>query len=226
MTQPQRSPPSAASAWTCTPHRTAPPSGALAPAVLCALAFACAHGLGEPPPVRTRLPDVQALSHGAPTLWQRFEAEEERPRLLILASPTCTDCLHGVSVVKEQVLAKAPPALRAFVVWVPALEDDDRISAAAASGLLPDEVEQYWDEGGRLSRALGGVLQIPPGRGRNEAVGLAWDVYLLYAPRRLADQSPYLWMHQLAQVPPSQAQRLDGRRLRARLDELLPPVRH
>lgn len=126
-------------------------------------------------------------------------------------------------MVKEQVLARAPPALRAFVVWVPVLEDDDRISAAAASGLLPDEVEQFWDEGGQLSRALGGVLQLPPGRGRSEAVGVAWDVYLLYAPHRLADQPPYLWMHQLAQVPRSQAPRLDGRLLRARIDELLPP---
>jgi hypothetical protein len=55
----------------------------------CALALACAHGPGgDAKALRTLLPDAQALSHGAPTLWQRFEAEAGRPRLLILASPT------------------------------------------------------------------------------------------------------------------------------------------
>jgi hypothetical protein len=55
----------------------------------CALALACAHGTGrdEKAP-RTLLPDAQALSYGAPTLWQRFESEAGKPRLLILASPT------------------------------------------------------------------------------------------------------------------------------------------
>ena len=55
----------------------------------CALALACAHGTGEGEKApRTLLPDAQALSHGAPTLWQRFESEVGKPRLLILASPT------------------------------------------------------------------------------------------------------------------------------------------
>ena len=43
------------------------------------------------------------------------------------------------------------------------------------------------------------------------------------APHRLADPPPYLWMHQLPQVARSQAPRLDGRLLRARVDELVPP---
>lgn len=85
MTQPERSSPS--------PSRSPPPAAARARlaagwAVALAFALACAHGPGEPPPLRTRLPDAQALSHGAPTLWQRFEAEEGRPRLLVMASPT------------------------------------------------------------------------------------------------------------------------------------------
>jgi hypothetical protein len=125
-------------------------------------------------------------------------------------------------VVKRQVLSRAPPALRAYVVWVPVLEDDDPVSAAAASGLLPDEVEQFWDNGARLSRALGGLLAIPPRAGEPLGHGLAWDVYLLYAPGKLADAAPYLWMHQLAQVGRAQAPRLDGKLLRSRLDELLP----
>jgi len=125
-------------------------------------------------------------------------------------------------VVKNQVLTRAPPALRTYVVWVPVLEDDDRISAAAASGLLPDEVEQFFDDGARLSNALGGLLAIPPRRGETLDHGLAWDVYLLYAPGKLADATPYLWMHQLAQVSRAQAPRLDGKLLRSRLDELLP----
>jgi hypothetical protein len=125
-------------------------------------------------------------------------------------------------VVKRQVLSQAPAALRTYVVWVPVLEDDDRVSAAAASGLLPDEVEQFWDDGARLSRALGGLLAIPPRAGEALDHGLAWDVYLLYAPGKLADAAPYLWMHQLAQVGRAQAPRLDGKLLRSRLDELLP----
>jgi hypothetical protein len=69
--------------------KTSPAPAALLLGLACALALACAHGTGgdEKAP-RTLLPDAQALSHGAPTLWQRFESEAGKPRLLILASPT------------------------------------------------------------------------------------------------------------------------------------------
>lgn len=53
----------------------------------CALALGCAHGRDAEAP-RTRLPDAQALSHGGPSLWTSFEAEEGHPRLLLLVSPT------------------------------------------------------------------------------------------------------------------------------------------
>jgi hypothetical protein len=70
------------------PNRS-PALGGLLVGLACALALACAHGPGgDAKAPRTLLPDAQALSHGAPTLWQRFEAETGRPRLLILASPT------------------------------------------------------------------------------------------------------------------------------------------
>ena len=125
------------------------------------------------------------------------------------------------------MLRRAPASLRTFVVWVPAVEDDDPISALAAGALLGDDVEQFFDDGAQLSRALGAALRIPfsgDGRGgRGGAAGLALEVYLLYAPGTLADAPPYFWMTQLSQVPRGQAPRLDGRLLRARLDELVPP---
>jgi hypothetical protein len=90
-------------------------------------------------------------------------------------------------VVREEVLRSAPASLRTYVVWVPVLDDDDRISASAASGLLPDEAaEQFFDPDAQLARALGNVLRIPPHKETPESApaphGLAWDVYLLYAP--------------------------------------------
>ena len=121
-------------------------------------------------------------------------------------------------MVQEEVLRHAPASLRTFVVWVPVLEDDDTISATAAGGLLGDDVAQFFDDGAQLSRALGTQLHIP--------AGLAWDVYLLYAPGTLADAPPYFWMTQLQKVSREQAPRLDGKLLRARLDELLPPGAH
>lgn len=126
-----------------------------------------------------------------------------------------------MSVVRDAVLARTRGDLRAYVVWTKILDEDDLAAARAAAASLDDpRVVQLWDGGAELARDLGAALRIPRREPEDGAGGLAWDVYLLYGPgARWADAppAPTFWMDQLRQVPPSQAPRLDGEALRARV---------
>jgi hypothetical protein len=72
-----------------TSRRSARP---LALLFLLAVAAACAGArterAAEVKSAHAGLPDAEALSHGAPSLWQRFDADRAHPRLVVLASPT------------------------------------------------------------------------------------------------------------------------------------------
>lgn len=117
-------------------------------------------------------------------------------------------------MVDEAVLRRGAPGLRAYVVWVPILDGDDRRAASAAAARWP-AARHFWDEGGHLSRAVGRLLGVPRD-------GRAWDVYLVYprAARWTAGgpPRPAAWLHQLAGVDPAVAPVLDGERLRAAIE--------
>jgi len=156
--------------------------------------------------------------HGA--LAEDFNRAAASVRILVLASPTCPDCLAGVATVRDEVLRDInDPALRLMVVWLPVLDDDDLAAAQKAARSLHDpRVSQYWDDGRRLGEAMGVTLKIP--RRHHAGFGFAWDVYLLY-PRGAtwpawldAPPAPPFFMHQLSSLSTSPIPLLDANALR------------
>ncbi len=111
------------------------------------------------------------------------------------------------------------PDLRAYVVWLPILPDDDAAAAARASARCAGpRVLHYWDPDRALGDALGKALAIPP---RRDGPRVAWDVYLLFRPGARWGSAPAFWMQQLDGVPPTIAPRLDVATLRDRVNALL-----
>lgn len=108
--------------------------------------------------------------------------------------------------------------LRAYVVWVPILPDDDAAAAARAAQRFTDpRVIHYWDEGRALGDALGETLALPS-REAGRAHGAAWDVYLVYGRGARWGEAPSSWMQQLDGLPVTRAPKLNGDALRARLE--------
>jgi hypothetical protein len=127
-------------------------------------------------------------------------------------------------VVESEVLARIrSPELRAYVVWSPLLEGDDRAAAVEAAHHMDPRVRHFWDPSGRLGRELGATLRIPKRRkGRRRKLdGIAWDVYVVYKEQSSWSAQPSYWTHQLEQVDPAQVPRLDGATLLGKLQALL-----
>lgn len=155
-----------------------------------ARAESCAAPGSAPPSAKP----IALASYRTQDLRAAFNSASDRVRVVALLSPTCGQCKKGQRVV-EKVFSKYPndPRLRGFVVWLPMLQSDsERAAGAQAAGFTDRRVVQQWD-GGRASGALiAKMLGLK---------GVAWDVYLLYAPgvRWTGDgpPSPTFWMHQL-----------------------------
>ncbi len=128
-------------------------------------------------------------------------------------------------MIDEALRRTAEPALRAYVVWLPILPDDDQAAAAtAAERFVEPRVSHYWDPERALGAALGETLALPP-REQGSSHGVAWDVYLLYARGARWGEAPAFWMHQLDGVPVALAPRLEASALRIRMDTLGGPRR-
>jgi hypothetical protein len=96
-------------------------------------------------------------------------------------------------------------SLRAYVVWVPILPDDNHAAAIGSSALVPDgRAAHFWDEQRLLPALFAGVLGLSQD-------WPAWDVYLAYeagASWGQAPPAPAFWQHQLGDV--TTAPRLNG----------------
>jgi hypothetical protein len=194
--------------------------------VAAALASGCAGRAAVADPTH-----VASLDARHRALADDFNRDAALVRILILASPTCPDCLAGVATVRDEVLRDvADPSLRLMVVWLPVLDDDDLAAARKAAGTLRDpRVRQYWDDGRRLGEAMGVTLKIP--ERRHAGYGFAWDVYLLY-PRGTtwpdwldAPPAPPFFMHQLSSMAGTAIPLLDAPALRSKVRAALatPP---
>src|SRR5260370_20967584 len=93
----------------------------------------------------------------------------------------------------QKVMENVPDErIRLYIVWLPVLMTDDRVSAERRFGEFSDKrLTCFWD-GNRLTGDLWRRLL---------SLGtLAWDVYLLYGPNaewRKQPPKPMFWMHQL-----------------------------
>lgn len=65
-------------------------------------------------------------------------------------------------------------------------------------------MKHYFDESKHTGVSLGRTLALPPSEeGGDDKNGIAWDVYLLFAPRALWQDrppKPAYWTHQLDEV--------------------------
>jgi hypothetical protein len=161
-----------------------------------------------------------------------FNDEKGTVRLLLLLSPTCTECLRGASEIKEHVLEKiGNDDVRVYAVWLPILSADKQDRVVVATRRLADpRVRHFWDGAAKLSAEYPLILNFEDDRPGVDLYSLfrrllalyndlfqcasnalpAWDVYLLF-DRRAEWQSepptPSFWMHQLTL---SKAKRLKG----------------
>ncbi len=123
-----------------------------------------------------------------------FNRAADAVRVLAVVSPTCAPCLAGHAVVKRLFERFDDDALRAFVVWIPMLPEDDAQAAAAQTAAFREArlALAGWD----AHRAIGKRFEQTLGLTRT-----AWDVYLVYAPGVVwhgqLPPAPTYWMHQL-----------------------------
>jgi hypothetical protein len=153
------------------------------------------------------------LERSEDALREAFNESVDRPRLLMLVSPTCVACRKGASIMQDEVLERIDaPSLRAFVGWVPILPEDNGDEASKSASLVADaRAAHFWDAGKSLPGPFAATLGLPEG-------WPAWDVYLIYPPGATwqdAPPAPSYWEHQLGERPG--APLLDGAVFRERL---------
>jgi hypothetical protein len=116
---------------------------------------------------------------GSDQLRVDFNARNAAPRIVSVVSPTCEDCLAGLTVVLDGIVGD--PSIVALVLWVAMLSGDgpDAAAVAATRFSADGSALHYWEEEGwPVSTRLRPVL----GLGPHDAARSAWDVYLLYEP--------------------------------------------
>jgi hypothetical protein len=132
-------------------------------------------------------PPLAHLAGDLARLQAEFNAAADRPRVLLMLSPTWAVCLRGASAVQKLIAESPDAALRVFVVWEPVIVTDIAPPTTGALGLLHDRrVLQFWDEDTLLSRAmlavarasdLGERYEIPDDSGF-----ILWDLVAYYPP--------------------------------------------
>ncbi len=131
-------------------------------------------------------------------------------------------CLEGASGAGAGLLASIGDSrLRALYVWVPMLPPDTYDQAERAADRFAEaRASHFWDGERLLARRMAQVLGIgsPESIGAAGKDGLAWDVYLAYAPGANALERPDFWMHQLAV---KHAPRLDAGEWRRKVEALI-----
>lgn len=126
----------------------------------------------------------------------RFNQARDSVRVLTIFSPICLVCQYGQAVVRELFKEIDAKTLKGFSVWLPIMNGDTAESAQAESEIIPDDrVEHSWDPERQVGELFARALKLK---------GVAWDVYLLYAPGVAwsTDEppAPTFWMHQLPPV--------------------------
>ena len=138
-----------------------------------------------------------------------FNAHADKPRIVLLVSPVCSECVLGAEAVRESIMDKfAASGVQAIVVWEPMLEPDSEESARNSSGIFagvpavqfydPErkagwayEREQFsrkWDE---VEAVLPADHWLRKAHDSKPNPGPEWDIYMLYKPGvRWGDKTP------------------------------------
>ena len=106
-----------------------------------------------------------------------FDDRRDLRRVVSVVSPTCEDCLAGLTLLLEAVAGV--PDITNLVLWLGMLPGDAPEAAAeeAQRFVIETAVLHYWEEEGwPVSTRLRRVLGIGP----YDPLRSAWDVYLFY----------------------------------------------
>jgi hypothetical protein len=153
-----------------------------------------------------------ALGGGALYLKVCFnDLSVDAARVLLVVSPTCTDCLAGVRIVATAASDIRVRPVTILTLWTAMRPGDCEAAAARVSAAFGAELgfSHFWEEDGwPVSTVLRPLL----GLGAYDPTRSAWDVYLFYEPGvRWVDQtppSPTEWAHQLDELAPGFGERL------------------
>lgn len=159
---------------------------------------------------------LRPLGADGKELAEQFDDDRDKLRILMLLSPTCTTCLIDARLVQRHVLdGMASDRIRAYVVWEPVAEGDNRDVAQAATRLVTDpRASHYWTDGLELAEAFKAPLDLEK--------SVAWSVLLVYPPGAswtAPVPTPASYMHSLNELPPDR--KFDGLLLRREIWELL-----
>lgn len=138
-----------------------------------------------------------------------FNAHADKPRVVLLVSPVCSECVFGAEVVRASIMDRfAASGVFAVVVWEPMLEPDNEAAARQSSGIFAgtsaaqfydpqrragwayerEHFSRKWDE---VEAALPADHWLRSTVDRKPEPGPEWDIYMLYKPGvRWERQSP------------------------------------
>ncbi|MGH8195844.1 MAG: hypothetical protein ACREQ8_15820 [Woeseiaceae bacterium] len=143
-------------------------------------------------------PAYAVLDDQSSQLRDDFNRHRGSVRLLFVIDPICPGCLRGIDDMNKDLLAKSSdPRLRTFVVHVPVIGATRKDIIPSMKLLQNPHVRHYWNGSGAFGRELARAV----GLRRGDELVYAWDVWLLYGPEAVWDDSgppqPRVLMHQL-----------------------------
>lgn len=153
-------------------------SAPLAVAALSALALPFLLGAGPPEAnapsgkhvTGRELIDVRSVAE----LNARFQHGRGEPRLVLLLSPTCIDCIRAARWLERDILTKHPDlAFRVYALWFHRLKTDRR-DVWPREALDDRRVEHLWEAGSSVSRWYGKLF--------HTRRPVPWNIYFLYTP--------------------------------------------
>ncbi len=143
---------------------------------------------------------ITVLDESMTELRRDFNAHSHEWRVVLLVSPTCSECILGAEAVEREIMARYPAkAVHGQVVWGRMLEGDNEATALQSSGIIPRSNAAHfyddhqasgwaWHRGPFAGMARRVKAALPPDHWLIEAWAQhredspQWDLYMLYAP--------------------------------------------
>jgi hypothetical protein len=146
-----------------------------------------------------------------------FNLAADRPRLLLIVSPTCPHCLQGAAAVERMLQDRSAQPLSVLVVWMRVTIPD---RTTVPNSLVLERVHdpraiQFWDPGRLISKTM--LADLPPETwpaiaDTTDKPLLVWNMGAVFAPGvRWTDRfpAPFTSGHPLGEAADSLVRALD-----------------